>query len=211
VTIGVVTVAVGDTYLDRLPMWATAVAQLHRKPELVTVVTDQMPRRYVEILDDLLPQWQLVTSQRTWAHHPQVLVNDAIAMTETDWICKMDVDDIIFPHALTPLDETESNVWMFGIRHLDRELHPQPVTAQHIIDSPHNLVFSGSPYQRNLWIDNPYRDMIFEDWAFWIGCAQQDAHFQPSQQIDYEYTVHDQQISTRHDHNYWTQKVRELA
>jgi hypothetical protein len=204
-TIGVVTVAVGDTYLDRLQTWATAVAQLNRQPEIVTVVTNRMPRRYVEILDDLLPQWQLVTTERTWKHHPQVLVNDAIAMTDTDWICKMDADDVILPHAFDTIDDlTSTDVLMFGIRTEGKDLTFRDITAEHILKIEHNLVFSGSPFRKWLWSDNHFRDMIFEDWAFWIGCAKQTTRFTHTGTIDYVYTTHDEQISTRADTAYWT-------
>ena len=208
-TIGVVTVAVGEIYLDRLETWATAVAQLNRQPDLVTVVTDRMPRRYVELLDDLLPQWQLVTSERTWAHHPQVLINDAIAMTNTEWICKIDADDLILPHAFDTIDEHSStDVLMFGIYTDGRGLAFQGITSEEILKVEHNLVFSGSPFRKWLWADNPFRDMIYEDWAFWIGCAKQTTRFAHTGTVDYVYTTHDNQISARADTAYWTAIVR---
>lgn len=216
VTIGIVTVVVGDTYLAKIHTWAKAVSQLDRQPDVVTLVTDHMPRKYVEILDDALPRWQLITTKRTWRHHPQVLVNDAIAETKTDWICKMDADDIILPHALSPIGSVSGDIWMFGMRRLNDYLYSQPVTFQQVLGSlyeatPVNYVNSGSPFRKHLWTGNPYRDMIYEDWAFWIGCAKQKAIFKSSPSIDYEYVVHDQQISANIDNDYWVQKVRELV
>jgi hypothetical protein len=201
-TVGVVTVAVGEIYLDRLETWATAVAQLNRRPDLVTVVTDRMPRRYVEILDDLLPQWQLVTSERTWAHNPQVLANDAIAMTETDWICKMDADDMILSHAFDTIDDWRADVCMFGISvNGERNLISPPLTAMQVLESPDNLIFAGSPFRRAIWEQTPgFLDMIYDDWAFWRDCARAGAAFHPTGTIDYLYVLHGRNLSLGVDH-----------
>jgi hypothetical protein len=208
-TVGVVTVAVGEMYLDRLETWATAVAQLNRQPDLITIVTDRMPRRYVEILDDLLPQWQLVTSEKTWERHPQILVNDAIAMTDTEWICKMDADDQIFQHALNPLDNWPTDVCMFGISvNGERNLIPSPVTAQQVLESPHNPLFAGSPFRRAIYEQTlGFRDIIYDDWAFWRDCARAGATFQPTNTIDYLYLLHGGNSSLGVDHAAETARV----
>lgn len=211
-TVGLVTVAVGEPYQARLEGWAHAVASLQRPPDQVTIVVDTIHRDLISSLDQILGEWQLIYSKRDWTHHPQVLVNDGIAFTETEWICKMDVDDIILPHALDTIDEHhDTDVLMFGIRTDTRDIAFTGVTAEAILQAQHNLIFSGSPYRKWLWHDNPYRDMIFEDWAFWIGCARQTRRFAHTGTIDYIYTTHPDQISARADEAYWAQIVRSLA
>ena len=211
-TIGVVTVAVGEPYQARLETWAIAVAELHRQPDQVTIVVDTIPDALISNLDSILGEWQLIYSKTEWIHHPQVMINDGIAFTETEWICKMDVDDVILPHALDTIDDMhDTDVLMFGIRTNDRDLTFSGVTSDDILKAQHNLVFSGSPYRKWLWHDNPYRDMIFEDWAFWLGCARQTRRFTHTGTIDYIYTTHPDQISARADEAYWAQIVRSLA
>lgn len=211
-SIGVVTVAVGEPYTQRLIAWADAVATLERTPDVVTVVSNRLGRDLVTQLDDILGDWQLVGSARSWRHHPQVLINDAIQMTDTDWICKMDADDLFLPHALNDVDDaTDADVFMFGIEIQGRGLTFAGVQADMIVRAEQNLVFSGSPFRRWLWTDNQFRDMIYEDWAFWIGCAKQGARFKSSGRVDYIYQLHDGQITKNIDEQYWTTIVRSLA
>lgn len=209
ITVGVVTVAVGERYRAFLPEWANAISRLERRPNEVTIVTDDLDEATLAAIG-VGCRLTVIESEATFEYHPQVLVNEAIDATQTEWICKMDVDDVILPHALTPLDTTEADVLAFGIRYGDQDLIPTGISADRILLRNSNLLFSGSPYRRELWVENRYRDMVFEDWAFWIGCAQQDAVFESSGTVDYVYRVHDQQISRRSDTEYWTEIVRSL-
>lgn len=204
------TVAVGAPYQSRLPGWARAVAALERPPDAVTIAVDDIADKLADEIANILPVAEIVQSNRPWAHHPQVLVNDAIEYTRTDWICKMDADDVILPHALSRLDGFGGDVLMFGIVHNGRPLVAPDVTAEAVLARTGNLVFSGSPYRRHLWEGNEYRDMILEDWAFWIGCAQRGAAFASLGTVDYLYTSHPGQITRRADESYWAQVVRGL-
>lgn len=210
-TVGVVTVAHGETYRSMLCRWAEAVAALERAPDFVTVVTDDPDCPHVRSAARLLgPEFLALPGRGSFEHHPQVLVNEGIAVTPADWICKMDADDVILPHALGPLDGLDADVLMFGIRHGGQDLQFSGVDAEAILRRDANLVFSGSPFRRELWEGNPFRDMVYEDWAFWIGCARRGAEFRHSGTIDYVYTIHDAQISRRADDARWAREVRSL-
>jgi len=189
-TVAVVTVAVGDRYQALLPQWAQAVAALDRQPDEIIIAADDIPDRIITQLELILRDFWIVPSGRTWEHHPQVLANDAIAASTADWICRMDVDDLIYPHALTPLDSCRSDVLCFGISiNRERHLHPPPVTAGIILNAPHNLLFAGSPFRREAWQATPgYRDMIFDDWAFWRDLAANGCTFTRTGTIDYDYS-----------------------
>lgn len=208
-SIGVITVAYGDKYRGFLPRWVEAINSLHTKPEQVTIVTDDMTDAAMQAADveSLLT---IVGAKGEHVHHPQVYANQAVEATDTDWICKMDVDDIIYSHAFDRLAEADCDVWMFGISYQTQTMLAPSVNSQTILDSPHNLVFSGSPYRKWVTEKARYRDMIYEDWMFWIDCAAQNARFQPSGTIDYEYVMHDDNISSRADDHYWKQVVRRL-
>lgn len=209
VSIGLITVAYGPAYRRFLPRWGEAVSRLNTPPDQITVVTDNP----VDVLDHLnvvnMPI-AVIRARGEHKHHPQVYANQAVEDTDTDWICKMDVDDVIKPHAFDRLHNTPCDVWMFGISYQGRELHPPAINAQTILASPHNLVFSGSPYRKWLSQGAKYRDMIYEDWMFWIDCAKQNARFCHSGTIDYEYVMHGGNISTRSDDAYWQAVVRSL-
>ena len=211
-TVGIVTVAVGDLYRGFLPDWAEAVAALQTRADYYCIVTDRIDENIESAAETLGPNGHIMTSDKRWEYHPQVLVNEAIAECDTDWIVKMDADDRIYGHALN--DWPDADVVMFGIT-LDigerpRNLIPGETTADAIMRIEHNLVFSGSPFRRSLWEKNHYRDMIYEDWAFWVGCARQGARFAPTGRADYRYTAHEDQMSRHADDTYWTKIVRGL-
>lgn len=208
-SIGLITVAYGDKYRSFLPEWVRAVNSLNTPPDRVTIVTDDTTDAAMQAAD-VRSLLTVVRAEGGHRHHPQVYANQAVAVTETEWICKMDVDDLIYPHALDPLPDVDCDVWMFGIRYRGNDLHPPAVDASTILQSHHNLVFSGSPYRRWLTEKATYRDMIYEDWMFWVDCAAQGARFCTSGTIDYEYVMHGDNISSRADDQYWQGVVRGL-
>lgn len=202
-TIGVVTVAHGDRYRAFLPEWASAVAALERQPDAITIVTDDVSCPRLAIACDMLgSDCVAVESMTRFERHPQILANEAIAITRTDWICKMDADDLIYRHALNYLDDWPADVCMFGINvNAERNLVPSPVTAEQILASPHNLLFAGSPFRRALWAKTPgFQDIVYDDWAFWRSCAKAGATFLPTGTIDYFYRLHGDNSSTNVDH-----------
>jgi hypothetical protein len=199
-SIGVVAVAYGEKYRAFLPRWMRAVTALETQPDQIMVVTDDIPSAMVTLGNVHLSSTVFKQARGTFHTHPQVLVNEAIQAVRTDWICKMDIDDIIFPHALNALDEArDCDVWMFGIQLSGQWLPARHVTRADVLRSPHNLVFSGSPFRRWVWERSQYRDMICEDWRFWIDAARNGARFQASPTIDYEYVIHDHNITLRVD------------
>jgi len=204
VTIGIVTVAHGDTYRAFLPDWAAAVDALHRKPDAITIVTDSLNCQHLsEALDILDPDTVVIETKTPFKRHPQILANEAIDYTHTDWICKMDVDDLIYPHALTRLDDWTADVCAFGISVDGRHnLIPPHVTAHDVLTAPHNLLFAGSPFRRVMWEQTPgFQDLIYDDWLFWRSCAIAGATFLPSGTVDYLYRLHGSNSSVGVDHD----------
>ena len=202
-TVGIVTVAHGDKYRAFLTEWATAVSLLERQPDAVTIITDDVFCRDLATACDILgPNCVAIETNTTFQQHPQILANEAIRETRTDWICKLDADDLIYPHALNPLDDWPTDICMFGISvNGERNLVPPPVTAQQVLASPHNLLFAGSPFRRDIWEQTPgFQDFVYDDWAFWRSCARAGATFQPTGTIDYLYRLHGGNSSLGVDH-----------
>jgi hypothetical protein len=210
VSVGVVAVAYGDKYRAFLPRWMRALTMLERQPDRVMIVTDDVPSAIAALGDVYLSSAVFKQAHGTFNVHPQVLVNEAIASVNTEWICKMDIDDVIFPHALNNLDRTDADVYMFGIQLSGQWLPARHATRADILKSPHNLVFSGSPFRRWVWERAPYRDMICEDWMFWIDAARNGARFHASPDIDYEYVIHGDNITLRTDMQAAERNVRGL-
>jgi hypothetical protein len=209
VTVAVVTVAVGEKYQQFLPDWAFAISQLNTRPDEIIIIGDPIPDEICLRIDAQIRDWTWIHGTRAWTHHPQVMANDAIAFARSDWICKMDADDMIFPHALDHLKDLTCDVSMFGISvNGERHVTPPPVTAHEILACPHNLLFAGSPFRRDLWERTPgFQDMIYDDWAFWRSCARAGATFQRTGTIDYLYRLHDSNASSDVDHTEEVQRV----
>jgi hypothetical protein len=199
VSVGIVAVAYGDKYRAFLPRWMRAVTMLERQPDRVMIVTDDVPSAIAALGDVYLSSAVFKQAHGTFVNHPQVLVNEAIASVQTEWVCKMDIDDVIFPHALNNLETTDADVYMFGIQLSGQWLPARHATRADILKSPHNLVFSGSPFRRWVWEKAHYRDMVCEDWMFWIDAARNGARFHASPDIDYEYVIHGDNITLRTD------------
>lgn len=198
-SVAVVAVAYGDKYRAFIPRWARAVNSLERTPDRVLIVTDDVPSAMATLGQAELGRVTFLQARGTFNTHPQVLVNEAIASVNTEWVCKMDIDDLIFPHALNSLHDCLADVFMFGIQLSGQWLPARHATRADILKSPHNLVFSGSPFRRWVWERSPYRDMICEDWMFWIDAARNGARFHASPDIDYEYVIHGDNITLHTD------------
>lgn len=198
-SVGVVAVAYGDTYRAFLPRWMRAMTMLEQKPEQIMVVTDDVPDCIARLGDVYLSSVIFKQAHGTFERHPQYLVNEGIASLQTDWVCKMDMDDIIFPHAFNGLHDCLADVYMFGIQLHEKWLPAHHVTAKDVLRSQHNMIFSCSPFRRWVWEKQPFRDMICEDWMFWIDAAKNGARFQASPNIDYEYVIHGDNITLHTD------------
>jgi hypothetical protein len=206
VSVAVVCAAIGPAYIPFLERWSTAVQQLHTTPDEIVIVTDDVEE--AEMWVHWQPHLRIIGTDTVAKHHPQVCVNEAIAATSSHWVCKMDVDDVIYPHALDAVASTEADVFMFGMRLNEVNLPARHVTRMDILRTPHNLVFSGSPFRRWVWERSPFQDMICEDWLFWIDAARNGARFYTSPTIDYRYDVHGGNITLRTDQAYWENMVR---
>lgn len=223
-TIGVVTVAYGEPYQRFIPAWAQSVASLTVQPDHAVIICDSISAEHLDILERTLDSTRttVMLTKTTPEYHPQILVNEAIAALETDWVCKMDIDDRFLPHALDKVPDCTSDVLMFGImltqwdsegNEVNRRpvfMLPQHVDAKQIAVSPHNLVFSGSPFRHHVWQAAPFRDMIYEDWAFWIEAAKNGFTFTQTGSIDYEYRVHGSNVSMLCDDARWRRQVLDL-
>lgn len=198
-SVGVVAVAYGDTYRAFLPRWMRAMTMLEQKPQQIMVVTDDVPDCIARLGDVYLSSVIFKQAHGTFERHPQYLVNEGIASLQTDWVCKMDMDDIIFPHAFNGLHDCLADVYMFGIQLNEKWLPAHHVTAKDVLRSNYNMIFSGSPFRRWVWEKQGFRDMICEDWMFWIDAAKNGARFQASPNIDYEYVIHGDNITLHTD------------
>lgn len=210
VTIGICTVAYGITYHNFLPEWGRAVAALETRPDQITIVHDGVADDIKQNMSDLRSIVWVEDRKTTFETHPQFLVNTGIPLTGTDWIIKLDVDDLILPHALNGLNNRESDVCNFGYRIGSTDHVSRSVTAEQILARTNNPIASCSPFRRWLWERNRFRDIAFDDWGFWYDAARECATFDATGTVDYIYRIHDDQMTRRIDVNSATHVLRSL-
>ncbi len=193
-TVGVVTAAVGHEYERFLPEWAEAVAALEVTPDRIVIVASP---QFAPITLPIPVQW--ISAEGPAPRWGIAYMNQAIAACQTDWIAKIDVDDIPFPHMLNPLAESTADILSVGYSVDGTEVHAANVTADQIRSLDMNHLASCSPFRRALWVKHPYRDTLYADWAFWAECARSEAVIQRSGTIDYLYRIHPGQATAGAD------------
>lgn len=209
VSIGIVTTVYGEPYYGFLDRWSAAILGLNTQPDWITIVHDGVPIDVqAKITKRLDPTW--ILEPRGSVFHPQVHINIGIAVTFTDWIVKADVDDLLLPHALDGVRESEADILSFGYRVGDTDHPSRVVSAEAVLQKSSNAVGSCSPFRRWVWEANRFEDRMYDDWAFWIKAAQAGAVFDATGRVDYVYSAHPDQISNRIDHFLALADVRSL-
>lgn len=191
----VVTSALSEEYQLFLPEWAEHVSWLRSPPARVVVATgDPVPvwvRKAVDRLVD--PLWVQVPTRPKRA---PFATNWAIEHVATPWVVKVDADDMILEGACDRLGEVRGDVLCFGYqRGVGGPEVVVDVSAADVLGGLNNVMSSGSPFRRWLWERHWFRDMFYEDWAFWVECAASGAVFESFRTVDYVYRLHGGQLS----------------
>ena len=195
-TVGIVASVYGSAYHKFVLPGVARISSLNRQPDRVTIAHDGIPAKYRDAVAELLEvEW--IYSDLSYNYHPQVNINAAISVTETDWIAKVDIDDLLLPHALDGINDSLADVVNFGYRIGDTDCPSREVSADYVMLKINNPIGSCSPFRRWIWEANPFEDVRFDDWRFWIKAARAGATFSATGRTDYIYRVHPDQISRR--------------
>lgn len=190
-TIGIVTWA-SHGYEKWLRDWVFAVAQVRRQPDVVIVGTTDESVGEVS----WLPNWVDVVTVPHRHHFTPEWLNVAIDRCKTEWVCAFDVDDLIEPVAFSGVDRWDADVMAFGVDFPGKAWIPQP-DATVIAQGKENQMSSNSPFRRWVWEKQPFVDIAYWDWGFWIAAAVNGAKFGSTNRIDYTYQVHDEQMTRK--------------
>jgi hypothetical protein len=158
-----------------------------------------VPQEIKDAVNGCVPVMWVEDHTTTYTVHPQFLVNTAITVTKCDWIVKLDVDDLILPHALNSVKTCRADVLNFGYQINGNDHVSRVVTPEEIVSRSSNEISSCSPFRRKLWERNKFLDMVFDDWGFWFQAARDGATFAATGTVDYLYRVHPEQITRRFD------------
>lgn len=212
-TVGIATVAYGEKYHRFLPDWLHSVAGLNRPPDDIVIISDIYPEVFHAKAQEIAGPIRWIRASAERYEHPQTLINEAIEVMDTEWVCKMDVDDMFLPHAFDGIDDCEADVYAFGMTiNGQSNCQPYEVTPETLLAAAGNPLFSGSPFRRWIWEESGgFVDILYFDWAFWRAAARLGARFQRTGRIDYFYRIHGDNESLACDRELEERKVRELT
>ena len=172
-------VACSKAYEHHLPGYMESVSALNRPPDEIVLVTD-------EVVPSFDCTW--VRTDEPW--NLGAWYNRGFDSASGDWIVWTGADDRFRPHALDKIDDCDADVLMFGLQYTTGQTwQPSNVSAAEVLRVQNNLVTCGSPARKHLWETIPFQPQLypFDDWAFWVGCAYQDATFEPTLTLDIDY------------------------
>lgn len=179
VTISIV-IACSQQYAHHLDDYMNAVAQLDRQPDEIVLVTDKVQPTFNCVRVQAPDRWNL----GEW-------YNLGFDAASSDWIVWTGADDRLRPHALNTIDTTNADVIAFGLHYTTGQTWmPANIRNADILKVQHNLVTCGSPVRKQLWQATAFEPDLapFEDWAFWVGCAHNNAQFTSTRTLDVDYT-----------------------
>jgi glycosyltransferase involved in cell wall biosynthesis len=166
----------GDTHNHHVDPWAEAISRLDPQPAEVIVATD--PDNPAKV--DHLPYRIIRTPMRR--HDITGAVNTIIKTAQTEWIGACDIDDRLFPDALTPItyaegyDACANNVMLKSTGAI---LASRPERFH--VEPRKNHVMVNSYFTKDIWCRvGGHPKAILHDWVFWWKLHKHNARWFPS-------------------------------
>ena len=192
-TIGIVTTC--HSYYSFIDDWLASVKNLTVQPDRIVIAAsdpDQceafIPRQYENV--------RVVAGIEPFGLGKYL--NAAIQECHTDWIVWLGIDDRYRRHALEGIRSASADVIAFGMQYSNGMtwIPSGTIRPEGILNLQSNLIPCGSPFRRKLWEQIPFQEDLapFEDWALWVGFAKLGAKFLTTNQIDFDYSQHPEQI-----------------
>ena len=197
----IVTVAFGD-YKKFLIPWANSLTRLTILPKEIILGVDQIDSKLKKSLRELIPNLVVYEIPRIGKVHYGLEFNFIISKTNSEWICKVDVDDLMLPDAYEELSEAPFDILAFNAQNSETKAVISAIdnpSAKKVLEFEENTLLSLSPFRKWIWDEVKFRDTVFDDWAFWIESARLDPVIKKSQKVNYVYTVHENQATKKVD------------
>jgi hypothetical protein len=196
----VITVSIG--YNRFLAEWTEFVHKLNTTPREVIIGIDQIDIELKHFIEKKLPNVKWIYLRKNKSRHYSSYYNLLINEVKTNWVCKIDVDDVIFPNSYDKLHTIKEDVYAFGNQSSISKLKhipPREIKAKDFLRSKANLISSLSPFRKVVWEKNRYKDFVFDDWIFWIDASIENFTFKSSNRINYIYREHFDQSTKKID------------
>jgi hypothetical protein len=194
-----VTVAFGD-HKKFLMQWANSLTKLTILPNEIFLGVDQIDFKLKKSLEGLIPNLFIYEMPRLGKVHFGLEFNYLISKTNSEWICKIDVDDLILPDAYEELFDAPFDILGFNAVNSETKTIISAIdnpSAKKVLEFDENTLLSLSPFRKWIWGEIKFRDIVFDDWAFWIESARLDPIIKKSQKTNYIYTIHANQATKK--------------
>jgi FkbM family methyltransferase len=196
----IVTVSFG--YNHFLREWALAVKNLNSQPKEIIIGIDEIDSQTKKFVEESLTNLRWIYLKKRNYKHFGPYFNEVIKFVTTDWVCKIDADDLIHQDAYDNLDEIQSDIYAFGCTDSesnDISLASPNLTPLKVLYSNYNLLSSLSPFRKSVWEKNQFKDFYFDDWIFWIDAGREGSTFSSSSISNYTYRNHSEQATKKID------------
>lgn len=189
--------SVWGSYGKFLPQWAKSVADQRIRPCQVAIldagIDDTQP--LAEAVN-MLAAFDLRVERRPYTSLGDAR-NQAVALTDTEWIIHLDVDDELLSHAIADVYRVHKgyDVVSLGAIHGGRPRVYPNITADKILARKHG-VFSCGAFRREYWQQRPWHTK--NDWVdsvFWVGLAHLGARFTSTKRVGFRYNIYPESVS----------------
>jgi hypothetical protein len=157
--------------------WLEAIRNLDPAPVTTVLATDRPL---------FMPEVFVVTHRNhDWTYPQAFYMNSALEHVETEWVWINDIDDLAFPDALDGVEDLDADVFQFGFRRSDGEIHI-PSSP-----SPLNQLVAGSCVRAEaLRSVGGFRDVALQDCDLWLRLRDAGVRFEFSDRPRFYYRRH---------------------
>jgi glycosyltransferase involved in cell wall biosynthesis len=205
-------------YGKYLGEWAESIANLTLRPREVAIVTQGAPA-------DVEAAAAATSFLRHQGFHVKLqhlegpvdfgtARNAAVALSSSEWVCHLDADDMIMPHALEDVARLAPGADVIALGYVrvgDLKAGPRQAlklykssTGTGTLDNP--TPASGvSPFRRAFWERSPYRTDMTGGWdtALWLGFAHLGARILATDRPCFWYRQHSDSIFNQRRKSGW--------
>lgn len=179
--VGIATVVYND-YGRFLPRWLKSIEALNVKPtEIVVVLGKNYGDKYLPVA--WAPNIKIVKSD---SDNLGELKNLALENLTTEWVVNLSVDDEILPWAIEEFSKHTKNKDVIACKYLfigEKSLcmHPR-INTEVLLSKDYyyngqNYMHGSSPFKREIWLRNPYKENECFNTLFWIDAAVEGSNF----------------------------------
>ncbi len=181
-SIGIVGICHG--YESKIEGWIKSINSLNRKPdEVVLVLNTDIDRENFDLNGIKVIDW-------SETYNFSLMLNAGFENCNCEYIAWIGIDDRYRPNALDKCKKIKADVVAFGLQVDNGDVWiPQNLSKEEVLKLEQNVIPCGSLVRKVFWENNKFDPLAvpIDDWAFWVGVALQNATFESTGEINFDY------------------------